>query len=61
MKKSLIDKLHDFIDEFETEYGDIVGFEVTIDHPVVDGYHQEHANITEFIVKRIKKEEIKIE
>ncbi len=60
MKRSLVDKLKDFVDEFETEYGDIAGFEVTLEHPVVDGYRQEHADIKEFIVKRIVREEFEL-
>jgi hypothetical protein len=61
MKRETIDKLKDFIDAFETEYGDVEGFEIGLEHPIVDGERQGYTDIKEFIVKRIVREEIKIE
>ena len=61
MKEEIIDKLKDFIDAYETEYGDVEGFEISLEHPIVDEERQGFANIKEFIVKRIVKEQIKIE
>jgi hypothetical protein len=55
------EKLKDFIDAFETEYGDVEGFEVSLEHPIVDGERQGYADIKEFIVRRIVREKIKIE
>ena len=60
MKPELVSKLQDFIDAFETEYGDVEGFEISLDHPIVDGERQSYAEIKEFVVKRIVREEIKI-
>ena len=60
MKRELVDMLRDFIDAFETEYGDVEGFEVSLEHPIVDGERQEFADIKEFVVKRIVREKIEI-
>jgi len=60
MKKELVDKLQDFIDAFETEYGEVEGFEVSLEHPVVDGDRQGYADIKEFVIKRIVRQEIEI-
>jgi hypothetical protein len=54
------EKLTDFIDEFESEFGEVEGFEISLEHPVVDGERQGFANIKEFIIKRIVREEIKL-
>ena len=60
MNKEVHDKLKDFIDAFETEYGDVEGFEISLDHPIVYGERQSFADIKEFIVKRIVREKIEI-
>jgi hypothetical protein len=60
MTQKLVSKLKDFIDAFETEYGDVEGFEISLDHPIVDGERKGYAEIKEFVVKRIVREEIKI-
>jgi hypothetical protein len=60
MKREIIDKLKDFIDAFETEYGDVEGFEISLEHPIVGGERQSFADIKEFIVKRIVREEIEL-
>jgi len=60
MKEEIIDKLKDFIDAFETEYGDVEGFEISLEHPIVDGERQGFANIKEFIVKRIVRQEFEL-
>ena len=54
------DKLIDFIDEFESECGEVEGFEISLEHPIVDGERQGFANIKEFIIKRIVREQIEI-
>lgn len=61
LKQEVLDKLKDFIDAFETEYGDVEGFEVSLEHPIVDGARQGFADIKEFVLRRIVREEIKIE
>lgn len=60
MKQEVLDKLKDFIDAYETEYGDVEGFEVSLEHPIVDGERQEFADIKEFVIKRIIRQEIEI-
>jgi len=60
MNEKVFDKLKEFIDAFETEYGDVEGFEISLEHPIVDGERQSFADIKEFIVKRIVKEQIEI-
>ena len=59
MNKNVFNKLKDFIDAFETEYGDVEGFEVSLEHPILDGERQGYADIKEFVVRRIVREEIK--
>jgi hypothetical protein len=60
MKKEIADKLKDFIDTFEAEYGNVEGFEITLEHPILNGERQLHADIKEFVIKRIVREEIEI-
>jgi hypothetical protein len=60
MKQEILDKLKIFIDAFETEYGDVEGFEIKLEHPIVENERQSFANIKEFLVKRIVIEKIKI-
>lgn len=60
MKPEILRKLQEFIDDYETEYGDIEGFEVKLEHPIVDGDRQEFANIAEFAVIHLKREVIEI-
>ena len=60
MKTEIVDKLKDFIDAFETEYGEVEGFEISLEHPIVEGERQGYADIKEFVVKRIVREEIEI-
>ena len=60
MNEKVFDKLKDFIDVFETEYGDVEGLEFSLEHPIVYGERQGYAEIKEFVVKRIVREEIKI-
>lgn len=60
MNEKVFDKLKDFIDAFETEYGDVEGFEVSLEHPILEGERQGYADIKEFVVKRIVREKIEI-
>lgn len=57
MKPELVRKLQEFVDAFETEYGEVEGFEISLDHPIVEGERQSYADIKEFVVKRIVREE----
>ena len=63
MKTEIVDMLKNFIDAFETEYGEVEGFEISLEHPIVEGegVRQGYADIKEFVIKRIVREEIKIE
>lgn len=62
MKPETITKLHDFIDAFEEEYGDVEGFEISLEHPVVkdEGARQGYASIKEFVVKTIVRSVIEV-
>lgn len=60
MKPETIEKLREFIDELETEYGNLVGFEVNLEHPLDGGQRQDYANIKEFIIKYVHQTEIDI-
>lgn len=60
MNSKLENLLTDFVDALETEYGDIMGFEVILEHPVVDGVKQEHADIKEVYLYHITKTEINL-
>ena len=51
-------KLHDLIDAIEEEYGDVEGFEVRLEHPIVGGERQSHANVKEFILIHLRRTEI---
>ncbi len=54
------DKLKDLVDAIETQYGDIEGFEVRLEHPIVDGKRQAHADIKEFVLIYLHRTEIEI-
>ncbi len=60
MNKETYDKLTEFIDALETEYGDLDGFEVKLEHPIVDNETQEFATIKSFIIHHIAKTEINL-
>ena len=50
MEKNVKAALQEFVDLLETEYGNIEGFEVRVEHPIVDGERQRFADIKEFIL-----------
>ena len=54
------DKLKELIDKMEEEYGELEGFEVRLEHPIVDGQRQSFANIKEFNIYYIHKTQIEI-
>ncbi len=62
MTQKLVSKLKDFIDAYETEYGDVEGFEISLEHPIIEGegVRQGYATIKEFVIKRIVREKIEI-
>lgn len=59
IKRELLSKLEEFIDSFETEYGNIEGFEVRLEHPPT-GDQSDPATIKSFVIYHIQKTEIKI-
>lgn len=60
MKPETVKKLHDFIDELEKQYGEIEGFEVSLEHPIIDGQPAGFAEIKQFVIKYITREIIDI-
>lgn len=58
MNEELLSKLETFVDALELEYGDLTGFKVVLDHPIVDGQRQEHATIKEIVLFEIKETSI---
>lgn len=54
------DKLKELVDEMEELWGELEGFEVRLDHPIVDGQRQEFANITEFNILYLHRQQIEI-
>jgi hypothetical protein len=62
MKKDILKKLTDFIDAFETEYGDINGFKVILDRYDSDSDSDENfAVIKEFKIVKLVEETINLE
>lgn len=53
-------KLQELIDKMEEEYGELEGFEVRLEHPIVDGQRQSFADIKEFNIYYIYKTQIEI-
>ena len=51
-------KLHELIDAIEEEYGEVEGFEVKLEHPIVEGERQAFANVKEFILVHLHRTEI---
>jgi hypothetical protein len=62
MKPETAEKLREFIDLFEEEYGDVEGFEIKLDHPINEdeGKRQSYADIKEFVVFYLNREIIEI-
>lgn len=54
------DKLKDLVDAIEECYGQIEGFEVRLEHPIVDGERQGYANIKEFVLIHLHRTEIEV-
>lgn len=59
-EQEIKDKLKELVDEMEELWGELEGFEVRLDHPIVDGQRQEFANITEFNILYLHREQIEI-
>lgn len=59
-EQEIKDKLKELVDEMEELWGELEGFEVRLDHPVVDGQRQAFANITEFNILYLHRHQIEI-
>lgn len=54
------DKLRELVDEMEELYGELEGFEVRLEHPIVEGQRQAFANIKEFNIIYLHRQQIEI-
>ena len=56
------DALHDFIDVLETEYGEIEGFEVRLEHPIIpdEGRRQGFGTVKEFVLIHLTRQQLEI-
>jgi predicted nuclease with TOPRIM domain len=54
------DKLKELVDEMEELWGELEGFEVRLEHPIVDGQRQGFANIKEFSILHLHRTQIDI-
>ena len=60
MKPETAQIIREFIDALEEDYGTVEGFEVSLEHPIVNGERQSFADIKEFVVLYLKREIIEI-
>lgn len=61
MRSETVKKFKEFIDLLETDIGHIEGFEVRLSHPIKDGEKQRYADIENFIIYYLHKEDLKKE
>lgn len=54
------DTLKKLIDEMEELWGELEGFEVRLEHPIVDGGRQGFANIKEFSIMHLHRTQIDV-
>ncbi len=54
------DKLRELIDEMEDFWGELEGFEVRLEHPIVGGERQSFANIKEFSIIHLHRTQIEV-
>jgi hypothetical protein len=59
-EQELKDKLRELIDEMEEIYGELQGFEVRLEHPIVDGERQAFADIKEFCIIHLHRTQIDV-
>lgn len=60
MEKNVKAALQEFVDLLESEYGNIEGFEVRVEHPIVDGERQRFADIKEFVLIYLTRQQLEI-
>jgi hypothetical protein len=58
MEKNVKAALQEFVDLLESEYGNIEGFEVRVEHPIVDGERQRFADIKEFVLIYLTRQQL---
>lgn len=59
-QERIINTLRVLIDEMEKLYGELEGFEIRLEHPIVEGKRQAFADIKEFTVVHLHKTQIDI-
>ena len=59
-EQEIKDKLKDLIDSMEGLWGELEGFEVRLDHPIVGGQRQSFADITEFNILYLHRQQIEV-
>jgi len=59
-EEEILDKLRELIDVMEEHWGDLEGFEVRLEHPIVEGQRQTFANLKEVNIFHLTKTSIKI-
>lgn len=60
MKPETKNKLEEFLDELEEEYGPLEGLEIKLEHPIIDGEKQTFSNIKELNIYYLHKQTIQI-
>lgn len=56
----LKDKIRSVIDDLEELYGELQGIEIRLEHPIVGGQRQSFADIKEFNLLYLHREQIEI-
>jgi len=54
------DKIKSLIDDLEEVYGELQGIEIRLEHPIVNGQRQSFADIKEFNLLYLHREQIEI-
>jgi len=57
MKREILDKLLEVVDDLETEYGELEGFEIKLDHPVSSG-EKGPTEVSEFVILHLQRTKI---
>ena len=55
MSPQLKNKLEEFIDQLETEYGVLEGVHISLEHHIVDGQTEEIATIKQVVIDHLTK------
>jgi hypothetical protein len=59
-EEEILDKLRELIDVMEEHWGDLEGFEVRLEHSIVEGQRQTFANLKEVNIFQLTKTSIEI-